>query len=126
MVGIVYNGPGSANKRNSQTSRRHRSSRDNVDFCLDGRREEMKWTPGSDRALDREREIERLKREQQPTSPFLFTSGRGASLTAAGFARTAAGFARMVELRYSLLSQHTRKSPGFRPGLRPLRGTELN
>ena len=93
----------------------------------------MKWTPGSDRALDREREIERLKREQQPTSPFLFTSGRGASLTAAGFARTAAGFARtaagfarMVELRYSLLSQHTRKSPGFRPGLRPLRGTELN
>jgi len=47
-----------------------------------------KGTPGTHQILgDELRALRRLQREQEPRSPFVFTSERGAPFTTAGFAR---------------------------------------
>ncbi len=48
---------------------------------------------------DELRALRRLQREQEPQSPFVFTSERGAPFTTAGFAR-------MIEVRLQAASSH--------------------
>ena len=52
------------------------------------------------------RALRRLKREQDPASPFIFTSERGAPFTTAGFRKMVARLGVAARLRFSSASAH--------------------
>ena len=69
---------------------------------------------------DELRALRRLQREQEPKSPFVFTSERGASLAPLG----SPGWSSGQELRLSSPSKHTRTCSGTHAGTRwPIGGT---
>jgi type 1 fimbriae regulatory protein FimB/type 1 fimbriae regulatory protein FimE len=62
---------------------------------------------------DEMRAIRRLQREQEPRSPFVFTSERGAPFTTAGFARTVERAGRAAGLPFKAHPHMLRHACGF-------------
>ena len=87
-----------------------------VDFataCLHVRRAK-KGTPSTHPILgDELRALRRLQREQEPKSPFVFTSERGSPLTTAGFARMVERAGVEAELGFKAHPHMLRHACGF-------------
>lgn len=63
---------------------------------------------------DELRALRRLQREQDPKSPFVFTSERGAPFTTAGFARMVERAGRVAEIGLKVHPHMLRHSTGFK------------
>ena len=89
---------------------------DQVDFrtaTLHVRRAK-KGTPSTHPILgDELRSLRRLEREQEPKSPFIFTSERGAPFTTAGFARTVERAGNAAKLGFKAHPHMLRHACGF-------------
>ena len=62
---------------------------------------------------DELRALRRLQREQQPSSPFVFTSERGAPFTSSGFAKTVARAGQGANLSFKVHPHMLRHACGF-------------